>query len=74
MNPMVRSTDLMVAFIGFKTLILLLVAIYLLCTNIFRVYCRVNNNNNPWQLFDPNVVLEFVVHNEGRGEVFYLER
>jgi hypothetical protein len=31
---MVRSTDLMVAFIGFKTLILLLVAIYLLFTNI----------------------------------------
>ena len=51
-----------------------LVAIYLLFTNIYPMYCRANNNNNPWQLFDPNVVLELVVRNEGRGEVFYLER
>jgi hypothetical protein len=74
MSPMVRNTDLMVAFIGFKTLILLLVAIYLLLTKIYPVFCRENNNNNSRQLFDPNVVLDFVVHNEDRGEVFYLER
>ena len=74
MSPMVRNTDLMVAFIGFKMLILLLVAIYLLLTKIYPVFCRENNNNNSWQLFDPDVVFDFVVHNEDRGEVFYLER
>ena len=46
MSPIVRNTDLKMAIIDFKALMLKFVAIYLLLTNIYRTFCRRHNNNN----------------------------
>jgi len=47
----------------FKTLTLKYVAIYSLFPKILPTYCREHNNNNPRQLFDPSLVLNFVLPN-----------
>ena len=46
MNPMVRNTDLKMAIIDVKALMLKFVAKYLLFTNIYGTFCRRHNNNN----------------------------
>ena len=71
MNPMVRNTDLKMAIIDFKALMLKFVAKYLLFTTIYARFVAGTIIIISRQLFGSFAVLDFVLPNEDSGEVFY---